>query len=144
MQQGPAEFGETDITPTRDDVIGEAHNVLLIGFMADFRPTQHDLDLRSLRFEQAHQGAGLRDVPDVHTQTDDLRVLRQQFVGNFLRLTGNGELTQCRLRPQLPHVRQQIPQTQRRMDVFGIERTKKDGDSRVHSVCRSACNYRKG
>ena len=112
VQQGPAELREADIPPTRDDVVGQPHNLLLIGFMADLRPPQHDLDVRPLHFDQTHQGTGLRHVPDVHPKTNHLRVERQQRVGNFLRFAGNGEFPQHRLCAQRAHVGQQIPQPQ--------------------------------
>ena len=113
VQQRAAEFGETHVPPARDDVISQAHDVLLIDLMADLGSPQHDLDAGALLLQQTHHLAGLGHVPDVDAEADDLRVAwhglskrRQQRVHNVLRHARYGELPQNGLRLQVTHVRQ--------------------------------------
>jgi len=89
---------------------------------------KNDLDVRPLLFEQPHHLAGLRDVPDVHTKTDDLHIFHlKQFGDHVLCVARNRELAQRRLRAQVTHVRQQVAQAQRRVDVFRVQGAQDDG-----------------
>ena len=127
VQERAAQLGKAHITPAGDDVICKLHDGLLIHLMADLGAAQNDPDIGPRDSEQPHHLAGLRHVPDVHAETDDARRQRQQRVHDVLRLARNREFTQGRLRLQVAHVRQQVAQAERGMNVLGIERRQNDG-----------------
>ena len=128
VQQRATQFGKTHIAPAGDHVVSHPHNFLLIHLVADLGATEHNPDVRPLLLEQSHHFARLRDVPDVHTKTDDLHTFHlKQFGDHVLCVARNRELAQRRLRAQVTHVRQQVAQAQRRVDVFRVQGAQDDG-----------------
>ena len=71
-------------------------------------------------------------VPDVNTQANDFGVKNQELLSYQQRRLRNDEFTQQRLSLEPGaamhvHVRQQVTQPQRRVDVFGIQGGNDDG-----------------
>ncbi len=138
VQQGAAEFGETDIAPAGDQVVGQPDNFLIFPFVADFRPAEHDFQVGSRQFELADNFRRRRHIPDINPEADDLRAairritqLGKQRFDNLRRRPGNGEFAQHGAGAQLVaavtgHVGQQITQAQRGVNVFGVERAQDD------------------
>jgi hypothetical protein len=126
VQQGLAELRKAHIAPAGDDVVTHMNNLLLQRFMADLWAAQDDFDVWALRFELLDQGKRLHRVPDVDAESDDVRLFGQQFVSQLLGGTVDGEFAQAGLSLQMTHIRQQIPQPQRGVDVFGVQRAQQN------------------
>jgi hypothetical protein len=98
----------------------------------DLGAAQHDLDVGPQRFQQAHDLGGFNDVPDVDAQANHGGLKRQQLFNNLLGPLLDDEFAQPRLRAQAGaakqvHIGQQAAQTERGMDVFGVECGQNDG-----------------
>src|ERR1019366_596194 len=77
-EQLPTDFGECQVGFAANDVVGQLHDGLGLGLVADFRPAQDDGDVGSQAFEGRDDLGRGRDVPDVNAEPDDLRIPRQQ------------------------------------------------------------------
>ena len=138
VQQGAAEFGETDIAPAGNQVIGQPDNFLICPFVADFRPAEHDFQVGPRQLELADNFRRRRHIPDINAETDDLRTairhitqFGEQCFDNLRRRPGNGEFAHHGAGAQVVaavagHVGQQITQAQRGVNVFGVERAQDD------------------
>ena len=127
VEQGAAQFGKAHIAPAGDDVVGQAADFLLAGFKANFRPAEHDFDVRAQGFQQTHQLRRFDHIPDIHAQADHAGIQRQQLFGNLNRALADGEFAQLRQGAQAGaavqiHVRQQAAQAERGVNKFGVQR----------------------
>jgi hypothetical protein len=139
VQQGAAQFGEADVAPAGDQVVGEADDFLIFPFVADFRPAENDVQRRPGGFELANQFGGRRDVPDIDAEADDLRLAVERFAefgqdcrDDFRHRPGNGEFAQdgalTQAVPAVPvEVGQQVAQAERGVDVTGVEGAEDNG-----------------
>ena len=122
-------------------MVGQTDDFLSFDLMADFRPAEDDPDIGSRRLERTHHRSRLDDIPDIHTETDDLdgartgcsTKRRKQFIDDFADRPRDGEFTQRRVFPQLAHVGEYVAQAERRVDVLGVECRQDDGRLRSHS-----------
>ena len=93
---------------------------------ADFRPAQHDRDLRPHPFEGGDHFGCLRHVPDINSQPDDLRVIGKNGLHHVERALLDVKLGDAGLRAERAEIGQQIAQAKRRVDVLGVERGEND------------------
>ena len=145
MEQGAAEFGEAEVAPAGNQVVGEADDFLILPFVADFRAAEDDFQCRTGRLELADNFGRLPDIPDVDAEADDLRgaarlaQFSQQRRDDFLNRPLDGEFAQHAdgaqvLTAMAGQVGKQVAQAKRSVDVFGVEGTKDDGGRRHAAI----------
>ena len=127
-------------------MIRQFHNVLLVGFVTYFGTAQNNFQAGALAFKQTNQLCGLKHIPNVNTETDDLCLTWALFAQGVQQLQYHvwqwlrqGEFKQCclicqRLATVTRHVGHQIAQAQRRVDVLRVQSAKDDGGLRGHRV----------
>ena len=133
-QKGAAQLGKAHIAPAGDHVVGQRHDGLGVGLVADFGAAEHDADLRPLRAQRKDYGVALFHVPDVNTQADYVHITGShrttcgnQGGGNVCRGRLDGEFAQHRaVRHRLPamalHIGQQVAQPQTGVHIAGVQR----------------------
>src|SRR6266542_493847 len=114
-QQFSAQLGKLEVGLAGGQVIGQAHNVLVIDFKADLRPPDHNGDVGPDPFECANYFRRLSDVPDV-----------------------NPKLDQAGAGLQLAQVGHQVTQAKGRVNVLRVERAKDDIGHRCIGIYHGA------
>jgi hypothetical protein len=111
---------------TRDHVIRQADDLLLLDFVTDFRPSEHDAHIRPQAFQKRDHLGRRRDIPNIDSESDHAWLARQNRLDDFERSLVDVELRDLRPRAQLAEIREQIAQSKRRVDVAGVERGEED------------------
>lgn len=106
-------------------MVGQANDRLLIPFVADLRPSEHDLQVGTQASEDAEQferGAG---IPDIDAQPEDLGGSLQQGFRDLQRALVDVELQDLGPRLQLPKLamRQRNPKEAWRYFALRVDRT---------------------
>ena len=126
VEQLAAKIGEGKIRLARDGVVGETHELLRVGFVADLGAADHDDEFGTDTLEDAHQFRGGRHVPDVHAEAQDARLAGQDGIGDVDGLLIDVELGQFGTRLQLAQVRHQVAQPKRGVKVPRVEGAQQD------------------
>ena len=126
VQNFTAQGGEGQIGLSRDDIVGQANDLLLVEFVTDLGTADHDGDLRLRAFEFGNQACRRVDVPDIDADPHDVRIaLENRFDGGGGRGVGD-EFDELGPLGQFLHIGQQITQAECGMCVAGIERREDD------------------
>ena len=107
-------------------MVGQRDNPLPLGFITDFRAAEDDLDFRTDTFDGGNDLGRLRDIPDINPETDDLRVLCENFFRDFERTLVDIKLADLRTRLQFAEVGEKIAQPERGVDELRVERGEHD------------------
>ena len=117
-----AQSGKLEVGFAGHREIGEPHDLLLVVFVADFRPAEHDDQLRREPLEQPDEFRRRRDIPDVDAQAENARSPRKNRFGNVDRPLRDVELGDLGSRLQITEIGEQIAQPERTVGVAGIQR----------------------
>ena len=126
-EQSPAELGEGEVSRAGDEDIGQLEKWLFLPLVADFGAAQHDDEIGPHPLEQCDDLGGFRDVPDIDAEADDARLFGQQRFGDVQRALRDDEFPDGGIRLQLAHIRQQIAQAKRGMEIAGVQGREQDG-----------------
>jgi hypothetical protein len=121
-----AQLRERQVRLTRDHVIRQPGDFLLVGFVAHLRPADDDDHVRPDPLELRGELRRRRDVPDVDADADDPRVPRQDGLQRIHRPLRHVELEDARAVGQRSEVGQQVAQPERGVRVFRVERGQDD------------------
>ena len=102
-------------------MVGKSNDFLFFRFKAHLGTAKNDDQFRPDALERGHHLCGFRNVPDVHAQTDDARILRQHDLGDIERALVNVEFEQDGPIPQLTKIGKQIAQSQGGVDIFRVK-----------------------
>ncbi len=121
VEQLLAQFGESDVAPAGDDMVGALADALLAGLKADFGAAEHDGDSRLGSLKDGDHRLGLAHIPDIDAKADDAWIKRKQRIGNLLRRAADGEFGEVRVGLKRTHIGQQIAQPERGVGIAGVE-----------------------
>ena len=125
-----AEIGEGAVGFAGDDKVGEAADVLLVGFVADFGAAEDDFYVGAEAFEFGDELGGGGDVPDKDAEAEDAGVFGQdrfEDVGGFL---GDFEFEDFGMGLKGAEVGEEVAQGEGCVGVFGVEGGEGDQESR--------------
>ncbi len=121
-EQLSADFRKLQVRLAGDGVVGELHNWLLLDFITHLRSAENDRDVRTQPFERGHHTRRRRDIPDVDAEADDFWIPRQQRFRDVERPLVDVKFRQARTRPQWAEIREQVPQSERGVNVLRVQR----------------------
>ena len=107
-------------------MIGQLADPLIFSLVTDFGTANDNDDFRRHAFENRHHARGFFHIPDINTETDDRRPLRQQPFGNICRTVAQHEFGNMRRLAQRTHVGAQIAQAEGGMHIAGIDGSQGD------------------
>ena len=127
VQNLPAQLRKSDVAPAGYQIVGQLHYRLFAEFIRHFRAAQHDNQLRCNPLQHGDDPGGFLDIPYIDAEADDARLLRQQLFDDVRRSGANHEFLHACRRLQVPHICQQVTQTQRSVRIAGIEGGQQNG-----------------
>ena len=114
-------LGKRYVAPAGNHIIGQRTNALIARLVADLRATQHHSHVGRDFFEQRHHARTFIHVPDIHADTNDARIQRQQILNDLERTLPQHKLDNACARLQFAHVCRKITQAQRGVHIAGVD-----------------------
>src|SRR6185295_8710189 len=121
-QQPAANISERQISLASDHVVRAPHNLLLIDFKTHLGSAEDDRDVGSDALQSRNDLRSLRNIPDVNSEADDLRLLGDQHFNQIQRSLIDVEFDQTGAGLQFSEIRQQISEAKRGVRVSGVQR----------------------
>ena len=117
----PADLGKLQICLAGDHVVRQTNNGLGLSFVADLGTAENDREIRAEPPQCEKYFVRLGHVPDVNSETDNARLVRQQYLHNVEWALIDVELNEAGPGSQLAEIRKQVTQSERSVDEFGVK-----------------------
>ena len=117
-----ADFSKLQVRLTRDHVIRQCDDGLLLGLVADLGSAENDREVRAHALDGSDDFGGFGDVPDVNAEPQNLRLPREQCLGDVEWTLVDVELRDGRARFQLAEIGHEVAQAKGGVNVLRVER----------------------
>jgi len=125
-KQAVAYLGEFQVGLAEDHHVGKRADFLFLRLVADLRAAEHNRNRGGDAFEHPHHFQGLPRIPNIHPQADNRGSLRQQLLDDVQRPLVDVELRDARPGSEATHIRRQVAQAERGVNILGVEGAKED------------------